>query len=210
MKKASKISRDRGFTFTEIISTIVVMGILIAIISPSWLGFIARQQLRTSINKIYWTMQNARDQAQAKRSSWQASFRQNPETNQLQYAVHSTKIKPAELSESLWQNLADGVEIDTNQTSLLKVDPTTNQVKRSETGYYRTIFNYKGCPVYWATDECTQTSLKVKGRITLKHPHLGEYRRCVIVSTVIGALRIAEDASKPIPISRGKNCYRRD
>lgn len=203
-KKVSSL--NQGFTFTEIVSTVMVVGILIAIISPSWLGFIARQKLRTSNHQIYWAMQNARSQARAERVSWQASFRINSEKNRIQYAVHSAEVMPINLSQSAWQDLPDGIEIDTDESSFLKIDPITNNVKRSQTGYYRAIFNYKGCPVYWATDECTQTSIRVKSRMTVKHRFLKEQRRCVIISTLIGALRTAEDISEAK--RNGNNCYR--
>jgi prepilin-type N-terminal cleavage/methylation domain-containing protein len=204
MKKQLSSSVDQGFTFLEIIFTIVVIGILIAIISPSWLGFIARQQLRSSNNQIYWTMQNARSKARAERSSWQATFRINSAKNRVQYAVHSAEIMPINLSESIWQDLPDGIEIDLEQTKLLKIDPITNNVKRSQTGYYRSIFNYKGCPVYRAGNQCT--NINALSRITIEHKHLKHQRRCVIISTVIGALRTAEDASEAS--SNGNNCYR--
>jgi prepilin-type N-terminal cleavage/methylation domain-containing protein len=195
MKKKLETSLNQGFTFTEIVSTVVVVGILIAIISPSWLGFIARQQLRTSTNKIYWAMQNARSEARAERSSWQATFKRNLETDRLQYAIHSTDIMPIDLSESVWQDLPNGVFLDKKNTSLFSVDPETNRKKRSQdTGYYRVTFNYQGCPVYRGTEECTQSSITT-GRVILKHQHLGERRQCVIVSTLIGALRTAEDLS---------------
>ncbi len=206
MKKELDIPLNQGFTFTEMVSVIAIIGILITIIAPTWLGFIGRQQLRTSTNKIYWAMQNARSKARAERTSWQATFRINKDSNQIQYAVHSADIMPANLSESAWQYLADGVHFDLDQTTLLKVNPETNNVKKSETGYYRAIFNYKGCPVYWATDECTQTSLNAKGRITLSHQFLGERRQCVIISTLIGVLRTAEDISEAQ--SSGESCYR--
>ncbi len=200
------MKKEQGFTLIEMVSIIAIIGILMAIVSPAWLGFIGRQQLRTSTNKIYWAMQNARSMARAKRRSWQATFRINQENERLQYAIHSVNILPINLSESVWQYLADGIEVDVAQTTILNVDPITNNVKRSDTGYYRAIFNYKGCPVYDATDECTQTSLRAKGRITLKHQHLGERRQCVIVSTLIGALRTAEDLSEAE--SDGESCYR--
>ena len=205
MNKGVYSPLNNGFTFIEMVSIIAIIGILIAMIAPSWLGFIGRQQLRTSTNKIYWAMQNARSKARAERISWQASFKLK-DNNQIQYAVHRADIMPANLSESAWQYLADGVQLDLDQTSLLKVDPETNNVKKSETGYYRAIFNYKGCPVYWATDECTQTSLNAKGRITLSHQFLGERRQCVIISTLIGALRTAADLSEAQ--SSGESCYR--
>jgi prepilin-type N-terminal cleavage/methylation domain-containing protein len=205
MKKESDNSLNQGFTFTEIVSTVVVIGILIAIISPSWLGFIARQQLRTSTNKIYWAMQNARSEARAERTSWQATFKRNLENDRLQYAIHSADIMPIDLSESVWQDLPNGVQLDKEQTKIYKVDPKTNGVKLSDTGYYRVIFNYQGCPVYWGTEECTQGRIS-KGRVTLKHQHLGERRQCVIVSTLIGALRTAEDLSEAQ--SDGNRCYR--
>jgi prepilin-type N-terminal cleavage/methylation domain-containing protein len=205
MKKKLSSSVNQGFTFLEIIFTIVVIGILIAIISPSWLGFIARQQLRSSNNQIYWTMQNARSKARAERSSWQATFRINSAKNRIQYALHSAEIMPISLSESIWQDLPDGIEIDINESSL-KVDPITNKKKMSSTGYYRAMFNHKGCPVSKAGNQCTNIS--GQGRITVKHKHLKHQRRCVIISTVIGALRTAEDASEAS--SNNKRCSRDD
>ncbi len=194
---------NQGFTFTEVLFVVIVIGILSAIIAPTGLGFVGRQQLRTATNQIYWAMQNARSQARAERSSYQASFKKD-NNNLLQYAVHSTNVMPVDII--VWEPLPHGVQVDPEQTSLLKVNPNTNKVKNSETGYYRVIFNYKGCPVYWATDECTQTSLRAKGRITLKHQFLGERRRCVIVSTLIGLLRMTEDVSENN--SNGERCYR--
>ncbi|HEY9611471.1 MAG TPA: prepilin-type cleavage/methylation domain-containing protein, partial [Allocoleopsis sp.] len=53
-----------------------------------------------------------------------------------------------------------------------------------------------GCPVYQLNDECGQTSISSKGRITLSHQLSGKTKRCVIVSTLLGTLRTGKEHSK--------------
>lgn len=190
----------KGFTLTEVISVVSVISITSAIAVPSWLAFISRQRLHTSINQVYWAMQTARTNARAQRISWQASFRQQDGVSQ--WVIHPANVPPANLSDAAWNNLASGVEIDDKQansrgrleTTLRKVNPATNQVKESGS-VYRVVFNYKGCPVYKPTDECTQTNFQVLGRITLRHQYLAKKKRCVIISTVIGAMRLGQDST---------------
>ncbi len=191
---------SKGFTLTEVISVVSVISITSAIAVPSWLAFISRQRLRTSITQVYWAMQTARSNARAQRISWQASFRQQDGVSQ--WVIHPANVPPANLSDAAWSNLASGVEIDDQQangrgkleTTLPKVNPATNQVKQSGS-VYRVVFNYKACPVYNPTDECTQTSLRAKGRIGLRHQYLPKQKRCVIVSTVLGAIRLGQDST---------------
>jgi len=198
-----------GFTLTELVTVLFMMGILSAIAVPSWLSFIYHHELRAATDRAYWAKQKALSNAKRDKMSWQASFRQ--EGDKLQWAVHRADIPPSKVSPNEWNTFEGKVRIDNLpndkdkiETNLLKVDPDTNREKMSGT-VHRVIFNYQGCPVYKPQDECGQTSLEALGRLTLTHPDLGKKKRCVVVSTIIGAMRVSEE--QPKPNSDGRYCY---
>ncbi|MDY7022695.1 MAG: prepilin-type N-terminal cleavage/methylation domain-containing protein [Cyanobacteriota bacterium] len=222
----SNIKATAGYTLHEILIAIAMIAIFSGIAVPSWLGFISRYQLRTGASRVYWAMQTARSEAKRQRISVQASFREKD--NRVQWAVHLPSIPPSKLSDTAWETLPPGVLIDdlikedqtsdtsdtssqkkdddeTDETTLPRVEPGTNKVKNSGT-VYRALFNYKGCPVYKPIDECTQTSLRAKGRLGLKHENLKKEKRCVILSTLLGAIRIGENQLKP-ESGKKRHCY---
>ncbi|MGL5080724.1 MAG: pilus assembly FimT family protein [Microcoleaceae cyanobacterium] len=192
-----------GFTLVEVLVITIIIGILSLVVAPSWLAFISRQQLRTSTDQLYWAMQTARSEAKRERTTWQASFRQSG--NRAQWSVHPARVPP-----TTWNNLEKGVQIDPDQTRL-KCEPAASGdeqcLSNSNMRFYRVLFNYKGCPIYTIGNECNQTSLKAMGTVTLKHQNLGEYRRCVIISTLLGAIRTDQDQSKST--ASGNACYRK-
>jgi prepilin-type N-terminal cleavage/methylation domain-containing protein len=197
------IFRDQsGFTLTELVTVLFMIGILSAIAVPSWLSFIYHYELRVATDRAYWAKQKALSNAKRDKMSWQASFRQ--EGDKLQWAVHRADIPPSKVSPNEWNSFEGKVRIDKTETTLLKVDPDTNREKMSGT-VHRVIFNYQGCPVYNRDDECGQTSLEALGRLTLTHPHLGKKKRCVFISTILGTMRVSEEQRKPD--SNGRYCY---
>ena len=198
-----------GFTLTELMTVLLMMGILSALAAPSWLSFIYHYELRGATERAYWAKQKALSNAKRDKMSWQASFRQ--EGDKLQWAVHRADIPPSKVSPYEWKSFEGKVRIDNLpndknkiETTLLKVDPDTNREKNSGT-VHRVIFNYQGCPVYHRDDECGQTSLEALGRLTLTHSHLGKKKRCVFISTILGAMRVSQE--QPKPDSNGRYCY---
>ncbi|MEL7039742.1 MAG: prepilin-type N-terminal cleavage/methylation domain-containing protein [Cyanobacteria bacterium J06592_8] len=200
------IKATAGYTLHEILIAIAMIAIFSGIAVPSWLGFVSRYQLRTGANRVYWAMQTARSEAKRQRTGVQATFREKD--NRVQWTVHQPHILPKDLSDTAWESLPPGVQIDTatHETTLPKINLDTNKVTISDTNYYRALFNYKGCPVYWPTDECTETSLGAKGRLGLKHKHLKKEKRCVIISTLIGVIRNGENQPKP-ESGKERYCY---
>jgi len=193
---------DDGFTILEILILITLIGIFSALTAPSWLMFINNHRLRVSIERSNWAMEIAQSNAKRDKTSWQASFKQVGEN--VQVAIHKSDIPPAQVPTNQWKHLEHQIRINTNDTTLRKVNENTNLVKQNGT-VWRAMFNYRGCPVYNKTDECGQTSLLAKGNLTLSHPHLQKGDRCVIISTLLGHTRTTQRQSKPN--DKNRYCY---
>ncbi|MGK7872040.1 MAG: Tfp pilus assembly protein FimT/FimU [Xenococcaceae cyanobacterium] len=156
-----------GFSLLEMMIVTVVAGILIAIAAPNLVGFLARQRLNTANNEIYLAMRKAQSNAKKEKVNWQASFREQNEV--VEWTVHRQSISPTSGS---WESLPADVLIDDSNTTLYK--NTSNNL-------WRVRFNYKGN---------IQGQL---GRITLYTEQTGNVKRCVFVSTLLGALRTDSD-----------------
>ncbi|NEO56044.1 MAG: hypothetical protein F6K54_25015 [Okeania sp. SIO3B5] len=200
--------QEAGYSLIELTFVALIIGCLAAIAAPGWLNFTNKYRLRTSTNKIYQIMQKARTKAMQNKTTWQVSFQEitNPIGQPvIRWAVHKPAIAPGDLPASVWKYLEPGIEIDDNEkndkgkyeTTFRIVNPDTNKVTTDKTDpIYRTLFNYKGCPVYHSTDPCTRTTLLAKGRITLKPQNQDKPKKCVIISTLLGTMRTGKDHEK--------------
>ena len=164
-----------GGTLLETLVVVLIVGILVGIVIPTWQGLGDRSGLKTSISRIYWAIQEAKTNARRYKSTWQASFRESD--GKVQLAVHHKNTVP---NSSDWESLEQNIRIV--DTSLHPNDPnySTFYFNRS-TKQYRVQFNYKG-----------NTNGRM-GRITLGSNSNSEDKRCVIVSTLIGAIRTAKN-----------------
>ena len=197
-KNILRNSSNSGFTLVETLIVVVTLGILAAIAAPSWLTFVNTRRLNVAQDEVYRSMRQAQSQAKKQKLTWQVSFRQ--QNNIVQWAVHQAKTEqfiPETVisNDKLWNNL------DSN----IRIDSETTLRKQSVSGAWRVIFNYQGCPVYNVGDECINTSLQALGQITLYIPNSGKTRRCIYVSTILGAMRTGKERAKAN--DNGKYCY---
>ena len=177
-KLSEKLLRQKeaGYSLTELTFVVLIVGILAAIATPGWLTFTNKQCLRTSNDRVYQAMKTARSNAMRDKISWQASFRQQDEI--VQWAVHPESL---DAQNANWQNLESDV----------KIDDETTMLQDSSTEIWRVKFNYKGHP----------NSIR---RITLSLRSGGKAKRCVFISTLLGAMRSAKDQVIP---KDEKYCY---
>ena len=201
---------NQGFTLLEVLIVVAIIGILSTISAPSWITFLNRQSLNKSTDQIYQAMQKAKSNARRDKTTWQVSFRQNTlqgkEVTQLSlHPADDEDFMPQYIKENddLWSNLDSNIIIDQSKNNKGKYE--TSITNQTPTGPWRVQFNYQGCPVRKPRNECGQTSIQALGRITLRHQNGGQDRRCVIISTLLGAMRTGENHSKVD--STDKYCY---
>ncbi len=168
---------NKGFTLIELLVTIMMVGILSAIAVPSWLSFVQVRRLNIAQDQVYRSIREAQSNAKKNKLPWQASFRSA--NNLVQWAVHPTTVS---LANASWNNLDNSVQIDLKETTGENSD-----------GSWQAEFDYRG-----------NVTLPLK-RITLSVRDGGSAKRCVIVSTILGALRTAKE--HPTPADNGKYCY---
>ncbi|AFW95048.1 prepilin-type N-terminal cleavage/methylation domain-containing protein [Anabaena sp. 90] len=160
---------NSGFTVIETITALLMIGILSGIAAPSWFALIKTQHLNIAQDQVYQAKRQAQSQAKKEKVKYQASFR--TQNNILQWAVHEEKESDLNNPMIKWNDLDDSVQLDPNST--LQLYNGVRRVRFDDIGGVTPPL----------------------GKITLSSKSGGTAKRCVIVSTILGAMRTAKDNS---------------
>lgn len=170
-------AQQTGFTLLEVLIVGVVIGILAAIVAPSWLGFWANRRVSDARDQIRQGIQQAQRQAIATRTSWQFSLRQADQ--HLEWAVHPQSVGWATVNT--WQPLDSSVVLDESNTLTEEV----NDIRY-------VAFNFRG-------------EEKARSIVTLEGQNGRANKKCVFLATLLG--KTANGEEQPHPSNRGFYCY---
>ena len=177
MKSITGPSSQSGFTLLEMLVVIALLGIIGIIAAPGWLRFLDSNRLTAASNELYSGIRSAQIQAESKKTAWQFSLREKDKA--LEWTTHPTSVLPsyAQWNENI---VSSSIQIDSETTFA------------SSGGIYYVRFDEDGNVQYRL------------GRITLSSRDNPDIKRCVIVSTLVGAMRKAKEQPTP---RDGKLCY---
>ncbi|BAZ31744.1 hypothetical protein NIES4074_42170 [Cylindrospermum sp. NIES-4074] len=206
VKKILSYPSSSGLTLIEMLAVILAVGMLAALAIPNWLAFVDTRRLNTAKSEAYYAIHQAHSQAKKEKLTWQASFRE--QNGIVQWVVHQAeagKFIPDTVNnnDSLWHSLEPNISIDQEQNNKGKLETTFP--KHPSQSMWRVLFNYHGCPIYTVGDECTNTSLRTLGQITFYSQNGSKSKRCVYVSTVLGALKTGKNQVRAN--DNDKYCY---
>lgn len=164
----------------EVLVVVVIIGVLAGIMAPIYTGFLERTRLISASDKIYIAIKEAQTEAQSHRSPWRLSIRER--SGSIEWATHSNAISH---SEAQWEPL---------EIKSIRIDEETTFA--SADGVYYIRFDEHGNP-------------HRLGRITISGESLSNQKRCIVVSTLIGAMRKAKEQPLPDPSYRTRDrfCY---
>lgn len=166
-----------GFTLLEVLTTVALIGIISAIAIPSFAGLINRQRLNNAQEQVFTIMRNAQANAKRERRTWTACFRDDG-TRVLSSLNRLPSSTWTCATATNWQPLLGA------DSKLIAINVPNTSIDPSPATYYPVQFEYNG-------------SIKPPlRRITLNiRNETNGIKRCVFLSTVLGALRSDRDAA---------------
>ncbi|HEY9738772.1 MAG TPA: GspH/FimT family pseudopilin [Trichocoleus sp.] len=167
-----------GFTLLETTIVMIMLAILMSTALPGFMGLWQLRCLTVAQDEMYQGMRLAQSNAMQNKVSWQFSLRD--QGDYLEWAVHAQGIDPTQVP--VWHPLRQSLVLDESDTTL-----------RKQGNVYYVRFDLMG------------NINGQLGRVTLASEHGGRARRCVVASTLIGALRKGKE--QPVADSNGRYCY---
>ena len=167
-----------GFTLIESLVVVTVIAIIATMALPSWLGFLDQRRVNMTQDLIYQALRKTQAEASQKRQSQRFSLRER--NGQLEWASHPDTLSAIQVSH--WTPLIDGVKLASEDNTLLQSG-----------GIYYARFDHDG-----------NVSSRL-GRITVVGHGNRMSHRCVVVSTLIGAMRRGQGQTRAN--ADGRYCY---
>ncbi len=202
--QTSPSQSNAGFTMIEIAIVVLIVGILSAIMAPSWLAFLNQQRLSKANDSVLGAIQQAQREAKRTKLSYSISFisAQNLVPQFVIYPANQTCSIPA-VSDPRWTNLGQGqFLLYTNIVPCTTTNTTPNQLDPSGASLAATAktitFDYTGAlpPVSVPPLKIVMAQAK-PGNPPPPTLDPTVVRRCVIVQTLIGGMQIIGGMQTP-------------
>lgn len=159
-------TQSAGFTLLEGLIVVVVIGLMAAIAAPSWFGFWQQQKINATRDLLYQALRSTQADATQHRHDRRFSVRER--NGRIEWASHPESVPVAQVIT--WEPLIDGVVLAT-------IDNTLTKAK----GIHYTRFDMYG--------NLKSKAIANQGTLTVTISNKNHTNRCVVVSTVLGAMR---------------------
>lgn len=156
------LSQSSGFTLVESLAAAAVVGLLMAIAAPSFLGFWQQRKINITQDMIYQALRITQSEAMQLRCDRRFSIRE--QSGRMEWASHDDATLASQITA--WQPLVEGVGFATIDNTLLKASSV----------YYIRFDMYGNVKSQLGTVTVAMTGSKTT-------------HRCVVVSTMLGAMR---------------------
>ena len=164
----------RGFTLLGLLVVMLMVGILATLAGPSWTNFVNNQRLGMMQDEVYRALRKGQAEGRQKRRVWEVCFRDRQ--GRIEYSAHAFGGTTG-CGNAKWQPL--GAEIDAK----VEIDAANSTLFRRNDAY-RMQFKPNG----WSNGRLGRITLQMRDSTAAN----GD-RRCVFVSTLLGALRVDRD-----------------
>ena len=192
--KWAALQNQTGFTLLEAMAVLALIGITSAIAAPSWLNFLEGSRLTTSRDQLYSAIRQTQVNAQRRGVPWQFSLRERNDF--VEWAMHPRSVEP---NAAQWESL---------DPSSVRIDEEETDFAQSGNVYY-VYFDEDGHVKPWETeassDDDTGLDEEKTFPLTLSSRQAPTLKRCLIVSTILGAMRKSKE--QPVPNTDGDTCY---
>lgn len=190
LRRAAPTSAQSGFTLLELLAVLIIVGILSAIASPSWIAFTNRQRVNAANDAVLRALQQAQREAKRTKLSYSVSFMSVQE--QPKVVIHPAEVMP-DSPELRWTNLGEDIALKPGQVLLYTNIDKPNQVNSDASALLaataKTItFDYTGALPIGAD---TPLKIVVAEAKPGTSPAPNVVKRCVILETLIGGMRTA-------------------
>lgn len=160
---------SEGFSLIELLVVVLIIGVFSAIAVPSWDAFVSRQRTRVVNDQVYQILRTTQAEAKRHKSNYVIEF--NEDADPPEYSIYLAGTND---DNKIWQSLDGNSQIQANQIGLEVVDQGSDPPNSI-------TFDYTGSP---------NTS---NFRVVTSLPD-GGMKRCVIIETLLGNMKIAQDA----------------